>query len=145
MYDAYEVVHTMTNFWDGPRKGIANFQGQPHLYQSDYKDLESECSDTFWLMSVDSQTFALALEDWEIWRRWETAFHSGETSIDTHPALPQDRARYAEIQTLLKGRLELNPACAIRAQANFRTRDDPSWNGKGWAPLEVQWSVVPGK
>jgi hypothetical protein len=139
----YEIVHTWTDFWDIPRKGIANFQGWPHLYQSDYKDMEdSECSDTYWLRPVDSETSALALEDWEIWRRWETAFHSGETSLDTHPALPRDRARHAQIQALLKGRLEIDPIRAVRAEADFRKRNDPAWNGKGWPPLEVRWSVV---
>jgi hypothetical protein len=118
--DAYEIVHTMTDFWDGPREGIANFRGSPHVYQSEFNDGEDEYSDTFLLMPIDSKTFALALQDWEIWRRWETAFHSGETALDTHPALPKDRSLHTEIQDLLKGRLEIDLARASRARADFR-------------------------
>lgn len=145
MSDAYEIVHTMTDFWDGPRKGIANFQGRPHAYQSQFNDVEDEYSDTFLLMPIDSETFALALQDWEIWLRWITAFRSGETPLETHPALPQDRALHTEIQAMLKGRLEIDPTRAIRAEADFRRGDDPSGNGKGWSPLEVRWSIVADK
>ena len=47
-------------------------------------------SETFLLQPIDGQAFSLALEDWAIWRRWETAFHEGKTPHETHPALPED-------------------------------------------------------
>src|SRR5262249_26721368 len=78
MGDKYEIVHSMTDFWDGPRQGIANFNGIPHLYESEFdKFTENDWQDTYLLMPIDEATFQLAMEDWEIWRRWETAFHSG--------------------------------------------------------------------
>jgi len=135
----------MADYWDGPRKGIANFRGKPHLYESQFDESEeNNWRETFLLTPVDPGTFELALEDWSIWRRWETAFHSGQASTDTHPALPQDRARHAEIAPVLDRRLKVDPARAIRATADFRRRDDPTWNGKGWAPMEVRWTVLPG-
>lgn len=31
----FERVHTMEDYYDGPRRGIANFRGAPHLYESE--------------------------------------------------------------------------------------------------------------
>ena len=38
----YEVVYSMTDFWDRPRGGIANFRGRPHVYRSTYSDMEED-------------------------------------------------------------------------------------------------------
>jgi len=100
-----ESVITVTDFYDGPRGGIASFGGKPHIYQSRFNDMDDEYDDVFDLWELDDATFMLALEDWEIWLRWEEAFHAGQTAQDTHPALPQDRARHEELKTLLEGRL----------------------------------------
>jgi hypothetical protein len=96
-------------------------------------------ADTFLLVPVDPDTFALALEDWAIWRRWEAAVHRQETTTGTHPALPADRGRYGELKALLSGRLTVDPARAVRKAAEVRARDDPTWSGYGWRPLEVRW------
>jgi hypothetical protein len=37
---AFERVHTMTDYYDGPRGGIADFRGTPHLYESEWRDDE---------------------------------------------------------------------------------------------------------
>jgi hypothetical protein len=29
----YECVFTVTDYYDGPRKGIANYNGRPHFYE----------------------------------------------------------------------------------------------------------------
>lgn len=67
--------------------------------------VENLGADTFLLMPIDQETFALALEDWAIWRRWETAFQLGKTTQETHPALLEDKSRHEELKRLLKGRL----------------------------------------
>lgn len=135
----FEIVHTVTDWYDGPRRGIADLQGQPHLYESEWKDGEDVDSDTFLLTAIDSSTFALALEDWAIWRRWETDFHQGNAIQETHPALPEDRQRHEELERLLEGLLVVDPAHSIQMKAEFRVRNDPGWNGYGGRPLEVRW------
>jgi len=140
----YEIVHTLTDWYDGPRRGIADYRGRPHLFESEWSDAEDLDADTFLLMPVDADTLALALEDWAIWRRWETACHQGETTQQTHPALPEERSRHEELERLLDGRLSVDPARAVRASAEFRARHDPEWSGYGWRPLEVRWSDLPG-
>jgi len=135
----FEIVHTLTDWYDGPRRGIADYHGQPCLLESEWQDGENLDAATFLLMPIDAETFALALEDWAIWRRWETAFHQGNATQESHPALPEDRSRHEELERLLQGRLVVDPAQTVRKKAEFRVRSDPDWSGCGWNPLEVRW------
>ena len=104
----FEIVYTLTDWYDGPRRGIANYNDNPHLFESEWQDGEDLNADTFLLMPIDADTFSLALEDWSIWRRWETAFHQGGADRETHPALPEDRRRHEELDRLLQGRSMLH-------------------------------------
>jgi hypothetical protein len=36
----WEKVYTVTDFYDGPRLGVADYNGQPHLYESRWDDSE---------------------------------------------------------------------------------------------------------
>lgn len=114
----FEIVHTMTDYYDGPRSGIANYRGKPHIYESLFSDA-LENSDVFLLQPIDEETFRLAMEDWSIWCRWERAFHSRQTTQDTHPSLPQDRARHDELEAILTPRLHIEDARAFRARGRF--------------------------
>jgi hypothetical protein len=94
----YESVFTVTDYWDGPRKGIANYQGKPHLYECIFDEAREGYSDLFQLTPIDSETLRLALEDWDIWQRWETAFRLGKVERSTHPALSNESKRHGELQ-----------------------------------------------
>lgn len=141
----FEPVYTVNDYYDGPRKGVADYQGKPHLFQSTRRDFQTGPDgeflddDIFLLMPIEQSVLELALEDWQIWRRWETASALALASIETHPALPQDQSRHREIQRLLEGRLEVDPAKSVRKGAEFRVRHDPAWSGHGFPPLEVRW------
>lgn len=130
----YERVFTMTEYYDGPRSGIANFGGRPHAYDSAY-------GDQYELRAVDDDTFRMAVEDWGIWLRWEDAFYAGTATQDSHPALPVDRARHDELAPVLWARLDALPGPAIRARAVFRPGAGHEHGGRGrW--LEVQWTPL---
>lgn len=133
----YERVYTMTDYYDGPRRGIADFDGRPHLYEARFEDAVGY-TDTFELREIDAETLALALEDWAIWLRWDEAFHAGRTTVDTHPALPGDRVRYVEVAPMLDARLALLGGPIVVAFGTFRTRAGHADGGRGRF-LEVQW------
>jgi hypothetical protein len=137
----FERVHAVTDFWDGPRGGVADFGARPHAFASRW-DEGDDWDPALRLAPIDDATLALVLEDWAIWTRWEDAFHAGATSIDTHPALPADRARHEELAALLAPRLDVPADAELRAAAEFRVRPGAPWRGKGSAPLEVRWTRV---
>jgi hypothetical protein len=137
----FERVFTVTDYYDGPRGGIANYRDQPHLYTCEWNEAIDNYADTFLLSPVSGDTFLLALEDWEIWLRWERAFHEGRVTQETHPILPEDRARYEEIESILKRVLVPDLEQAIRASAEFKpiTLAAPGERVPGMVALQVRW------
>jgi hypothetical protein len=131
----------MTDYYDGPRRGIADYRGKPHLYESRWSDIGTDQEDTFLLMPITAEMLELALEDWAIWRRWEIAFHEGRTSAGTHPALPEDRTRHDEINQELNERLVMDESKAFCAKATFQVREEEK-SEHGWKPLIVEWTEV---
>ena len=137
----FERVYTMTDYYDGPRGGIASVNGRPHVYTSIFDSSEDEYSDVFELRLVDDTTLQLALEDWEIWLRWEDAHRAGVASLETHPALPADRLRHDEIAPILAARLAALTSPAVRARAEFRPTPAHENAGRGrW--LEARWTMA---
>ncbi|MBL8900336.1 MAG: hypothetical protein JNM84_22075 [Planctomycetes bacterium] len=142
----FEIVHTVTDYYDGPRAGIAELEGGPHFYQAvwavDGDDDDDPNAGTYLLTPIDRETLALALEDGEIWARWVEAFERGEAEIASHPALPADRERHDELQKLLGDRLRIDPANVVRRRAEFRRRAGaPARCLHGARVLEVRWSA----
>lgn len=134
MTQAIDQVHTMTDYYDGPRCGMADYLGRPHFYRSLWADIDHERADVFELFPVDDETFTLAVEDWKIWQRWRTAFDRGEVSIDSHPALPADRQRHDEIEMIL------NPRLALFAESDITVRGEFEWT-----PLDYRLQGSPGR
>ncbi|MBF9239958.1 hypothetical protein I2I05_21380 [Hymenobacter sp. BT683] len=132
-----EPVYTMTDWYDGPRKGVANFEGTPHYYECPwYAGIDTgsgELPGHYLLTPLDAETFRLALEDWAIWERWEAAFAAGMTTQDTHPVLPEDRPRHDEIEQLLLSKLVTNPLTCRRAKGAFSYEENKRF---------VKWAIV---
>ena len=132
-----ERVHTMTDYYDGPRGGIADYRGMPHLYDSLWSESMQHNSDAFLIMPIDEAIFELALEDWRIWRRWEKAHKEGLVTVDSHPALPEERARHEELTKLLSGKLKVLPDLAIVVPGTL-SFNSPS-EGDECYGMTVQW------
>jgi hypothetical protein len=132
----WERIFTVNDYYDGPRRGVADFRGRPHVYESQFSDAEDEYTDRFLLMEIDPELFQLVLEDWTIWLRWHAAYQRGDVSIDTHPALPDDRKRHEELEQLVGSRLRAEPSKSTVMGAEFRSV------AKGWNGFEVLWREV---
>ncbi|TWU05788.1 hypothetical protein [Stieleria varia] len=130
----FETVHTMTDYYDGPRGGVADFRGTPHVYESEFSDTLGNYTDSFRLSPITDDLFQLALEDWAVWLRWNAAYKRGDTPHETHPALPDDRARHEELQRLLNGKLVIDPDNFVVATGEFRFTESLD---------QVRWSVAP--
>ena len=115
----YDRVFTVTDYYDGPRKGIANFRGQLHFYECLFSEDHDGYSDLYQLTPISRKTFDLAMEDWAIWQRWEGAFHARKATLESHPALPQDRARHHEIDAVLSSSLKTDESTCIVRVGSF--------------------------
>jgi hypothetical protein len=130
--DDYDTVYTITDWYDGPRAGVADLNHQPHYNECHWDHTTDDWSEEYLLSPIDEETLRVALEDWEIWRRWRSAFDAGKVTLDTHPALPEDRARHDQLGDVLAGRLALNEATVIRAKGEFKYGE----------PTLVRWTIV---
>ena len=136
----YEYVDTVTRYYDGPARAFANYQGRPHLYECVFDEIKGSYSELFSLAPVDSETFRSAMEDWTIWQRWELAYHAGKTERDTHPALPHESARRAELQGILDKVLVIDPQGAIAKIGRFVALGNASLPEGAFRPIQVEWT-----
>ena len=137
----FERVFTVTDYWNGPRRGIANYRDVPHLYEREWDTERDDYADTYLLAPVPAEVFVAALEDWEIWLRYERALREGRASQDTHPALPEDQRRHLELDGILRTKLVPNPSQSFRVAAEFRPLHTLQRSfGPALVALQVRWS-----
>ena len=55
----FEVVYTVPDRYDGPRRGIADYDGHPHLFESEWRDRENLDTDTF-LLTISGLSFVIS-------------------------------------------------------------------------------------
>ena len=134
MSDQFEPVFTVREFHDWPRQGIANFRGTPHSFACIFDDQEDEYSSLYRLKPIDASTLRLALEQWDIWLRWQAAFHRGEVGLESHPALPAERNRYEQLERVLAPALEVPKDAALKAIGKFRSDIEVSWQPSAVCP-----------
>ena len=142
---AYERVHTVADYCDSPRGGLADYLGQPHLYKSLWDEAADDWAETFELTPVDVETFLLEIERWQIWRAWERAFHSGQAAQESHPGYGGKNARYDELGKLIESRMLSLKPLSVRPTADFRVIPGQELPGHMMRELEVEWRLPPNK
>jgi hypothetical protein len=136
----FELVYTVTEYYDGPRQGVANFKGQPHFYDCGFSEEQDDYSDLYRLTPIPRQVLELAIEDWAIWKRWEMAFYTGKVTMDSHPALPEERARHEEIDAILGKALKTDPDNCVIQAGSFEVIGTPVLPKGVLRPLQVRWT-----
>jgi hypothetical protein len=165
MTDGFETVWTLWYYCDGPREGVADYNGYPHVFVSEWNEEADDYGNAFLLKPIDDDTFQLVMEHLGIFRRWEAAVSQGLTTFDTGPELPEDRNRHEELRHLLRGPVTVDPARAkqwypawswrveqepavnpgevLRLAAEFCASADPSnWDGYMLPLMAVRWSAI---
>ena len=98
--------------------------------------------ETFLLQPISAETLALAMEDWAIWCRWEHAYYADLTTLDSHPALPEDHERHSELACLLRPCLVIKPEHAFRATGCFEALNLDSGRTMSSTQFVVRWTAV---
>ena len=131
-------VLTINDYYDGPRLGVAELNGVPHIYEAAFDHSADEYSDTYYLSPIDAELLALVLEDWSIWLRWDAAFKRNEVSVESHPTLPQERARHEQLKQAIGNRLISNSQNRVYRKATFsRAAAEGDWDG-----TIVEWKTL---
>ncbi len=124
-----ERVYVVHQYHDGPRSGIADYNGKPHAFECVFDETTDEYTDVFLLKPIDAKTLASALEDWKRWQGWEKRFHAGLATRGSHPSLPSD----------LIAALAIDRETAVRAKGTFKSSQPFR---RGWLPEGVVWSTT---
>ena len=137
----YERVHTVWDFYDGVRTGIADLNGAPHYFASLFDETADEYSDNFKLYPVGPEFMQRAMRHWDIYRAWKRKFHSGHADLKTHPGHRGIDAEYDELKSWLDNHTARLQAMPTLYRAKFRELPGQEGLPRGMQrDLEVAWS-----
>jgi hypothetical protein len=136
-----ERVYGILGYCDGILDGVADFRGSPHAFVLD-GDFEAEAP-RYRLKPLHADEFALFLEYWHMWRRWEDAFHRGEVAGAAPAVLPADLPRHDEIEPIVKKALAVPEHIGKVVRGDFRPAAEVIEERHGrWGGFEVVWSPL---
>jgi hypothetical protein len=133
-----ERIHAVFDYSDGPRHGVADFQGRPHAFICKFDDDLSDWSEFYHVKALTEEEFSVVMTDWEIWTRWLAAYNAGRVDLATHPALPSDAELHGQIKTRVQAALSVDTATAKTVWPKFHGRLPPDGDA------QVTWSLVSG-
>jgi hypothetical protein len=134
-----DKVFAIFDYQDGPRSGIANFHGAPYFFDCIFDEKRDRYSDVFLLIPLEPQVFEAAMENWRIFLRWRASFDAGKVNRDTHPALPEDRVKYEETQSIVNQAVSAGREKASCLTGHFDPAGD-SIPRDVLTPWQVGWS-----
>ena len=120
-----EKVYAENDWYDGPRKGIADFQGRPHRFVAKFEN-EKGYLDVFTIFPVSETELSLEIEQWKIFVEWNNKYELGEVDVDSHPGNGGVSERYDEIEQLLQSKRDTLPESYFTAKAEFVSIDRQS-------------------
>jgi hypothetical protein len=145
MSDMPEAVHSVDDWYDGPRSGAADYQGAAYWYRSLYRD-EKEWNpdeDRFELTLLTPEALSWETERQAIFRRWDSARQAG--TIDWRDeveegfgALPEEMDRLRSLIRSIEAFLRDHAATLL-----VRGRFGPGCDEVRWTFL--RWIDGPGQ
>jgi len=137
----YERVYAVWELYDGVRTGIADLNGAPHYFASQFDVTADDYSDNFKLYPVNAEFMEQATQNWAIYRDWERQFHSGEAKLETHPGHGGINREYDELKSWLDRKVGQLKALPTLYMAKFRELpDQEAMPGAMLREIEVAWS-----
>ena len=126
MEPEFERVHTIDDWYDGPRLGAADYYGVPHWYRSMYLDSDEwdPLENRFELFPLTADVLEWVVEDHHLRKRWEAAATSADRngSLDTDDVLGvlvEDQPRHAELRARIEAHLAGARPRAIIVRGEF--------------------------
>jgi hypothetical protein len=141
MSSVWEMVHTIHDWYDGPRAGAAEYLGSVYWYRSVYLDTEAwdPDEDRFELTPMTSEAFSGELERTTLFERWDSARRTGAVvwnngDDDSFGALPEDMPRYRELNNRMDTYLATTPPLHLVRGTFDLTAKRVQWEPLGSVP-----------
>lgn len=94
--DGFEPVYTVSDWYDGPREGLAVINGVPHYFEGWDFD-PRDAADEYFVWPASEAAVAMEREQWAIY----VAYEVSDAGREMHPAHGGVDARYDELNVLL--------------------------------------------
>lgn len=134
----FETVQVVHDYWDGPRSGVAEYDGRPHWFENIFNEQQDDYSDFFWLTPLNEEIFELAKQQAEMFLRWRQAFNRREVDLSTHPTLPGDRETYNRLAAVIKQEVVANTSRRFKRRGQLK-RLGPPVEPSNISEFQVKW------
>jgi hypothetical protein len=148
---AWDTVHHISNYYDGPLEGLANLNGAPHVFflhdeifrqVGTLEDPDVEVDRIYALHAVSDEMARGLMEKQAIFERWHQAWSQDRSLMEHHPALPADRERHDALRAELAPQLDsLRRTKTTQVLlGEFHSNRRPVAPGcSRWGSYEVKW------
>ena len=137
----YERVYAIWDLYDGVRTGVADLNGAPHYFASQFDEGQDLYSDNFKLYPVSAEFVDRTLRHWAIFRAWELQFHNDKVAIETHPGHGGVNREYDDLKSWLDQKVGQLEALPTLFRVKFRALPGQEALPQGvLRELEAAWS-----
>jgi len=134
-----DILYLVTDFCELPRRGVADYQGEPHYFISLFDDDSNDWSDIYILYKIDERSFDLTLLAWAIERRFCVYKADEDISFNRIGALPEEKNRHSSIINLIESKINVNPSAVKYAYGQFQLLE-PKMN---FNLAFINWVLLP--
>lgn len=139
-----EKVYVENDWYDGPRIGVADYNGVPHRFIANFEDTVGYL-ETFNIFPISTEELELEIEQWNIFVEWNRKYEAGETDTKTHPGYGGINQRWDEIEEKLKIKREIIPENALSANATFLHNEQEKKYESTGPSYGVVWEIIENK
>jgi hypothetical protein len=119
-----DKVHTVFDFWDCPRSGIASFNGKFHKFECVFDEKNDEYSNIYRLKELCNETLILFNKEKELKKKWDNKIYKSNEDKASFPILPEDKDEYELIKNELEIKLKINESNSFKQIARFHVIDE---------------------
>lgn len=137
-----ERVYVESDWYDGPRAGVADVDGAPHRFKALFDETDDDYLGTFLVWPINHEDLALEIEQWRIFVEWNTRYEADLATVASHPGHGGVSRRYDEIDATLRASREEIPADARRARVEVESINRTCRYEPGGPDYRLRWCLL---
>lgn len=93
----FQSVYFITDWWDGPKSGFANFNSRIHCFERIFDNEKDDWSNSYFIRPVSTEEYSLQIESYKLFLDWII----DNDSTRPHPLSDIENKRYHGVNQLL--------------------------------------------